>query len=197
MSTKLPIIKTARLILRPIEKKDAQAIFAYAKLPQVGPSAGWVPLKTVDEAHQFIRASIQKQREGQPGVWSIVLPESRTVIGTIEVHSLHKHKAEVGFALHPSYWNKGYTTEATKAVMVYVFERLKLSRLAYCHFLDNSASKRVAEKCGFQFEGIKRKGFKHGDGRILDESVLSYTDEDYAKNYQEVFEPFKQTMTMK
>ncbi len=197
MSIKLPVITTDRLILRSLAKKDARAVFAYAKLPHVGPNAGWVPLKTLEEAHQFIRYSLQKQKNGQPGVWAIVLAASRTVIGVIELHSYRKHKAEIGFALHPAYWNQGIITEATKAVMVYAFEVLKLQRLAYAHFLDNSTSRRVAEKCGFSFEGVKRKGFMHGDGRVLDEAILSYTDDDYEKNRQTIFEPFKAKLTIK
>ncbi len=191
------MITTPRLILRQIAKKDAQAIFSYAKLPNVGPSAGWNPLRTLEEAHEFIRYSIEKQRSGQPGVWSIILKDERLVIGTIEIHSFYKYKGEIGFALHPAYWSKGIISEASKAVMIYAFEELKLKRLSLAHFLDNHASNRVAKKLGFKEEGIQRKGFLHGDGRVLDEQILSFTDDDYRIQYVEVFEPFKEKITIK
>ncbi|MFU8786522.1 MAG: GNAT family N-acetyltransferase [Candidatus Izemoplasmataceae bacterium] len=175
----LPIIITTRLMLRPLSKKDAKAIFRYAQLPNVGPSAGWNPHHTMQDTYEFIEYALNKRKLNQPGVWVIEEKASNEVIGTIEIHSFEGYKGEIGFVLHPDYWNKGYMTEASEAVMIYAFEELLMSRLAYCHFLDNYASRRVREKLGFKVEGIKRRGFKHANGKVLDEIVSSFTKDDY------------------
>jgi ribosomal-protein-alanine N-acetyltransferase len=176
---KLPFIYTKRLLLRPLRKQDAKAIYAYAKREDVGPSAGWLPHTTIQDTYEFIEYALHKRKLNQPGVWVIIEQATDRLIGTIEIHSYHGYKGEIGFVLHPHAWNKGYITEAAKAVMVFAFEELKLSRLAYHHFLDNYASRRVREKLGFTIEGVKRKGFKHANGMILDEVVASFTIDDY------------------
>lgn len=177
-----PVLKTKRLILRPIERTDADDVFDYASHPSVGPSAGWKPHTSVRDSMQFIDYSIKKKAHGQPGVYAILEHNNNKVIGTIEVHSVHHTRGEIGFVLHPDYWNKGYVTEAAKAIIIYAFEILKLKRLAYCHFPDNLASKRVCEKCEFTFEGILRKKYHRYDGTILDDVVYSITDDDYHNN---------------
>ena len=188
---KLPNIHTERLLLRPIHRQDAPDIFEYAKLSKVGPAAGWMPHKSIKETFAFIDYVLSKKRDNQPGIWVIVLEASMKVIGTIEIHSYVGYKGELGFVLHPHYWNQGYITEASLAVMMYAFETLKLSRLEYCHFLDNVASQRVREKLGFKEEGIKRLGFKHENGKIMDEMVASYTIEDYLSDKSKVFLPLR------
>ena len=187
----LPVIKTPRLLLRPLERKDAHAIFNFAKHEEVGVPAGWNPHVSLRDTHEFIDSIMHKRKLGQPGPWMIVYRENNAVIGSVEIHTLNHYKGEIGFVLHPDYWRQGLMSEAVKAAMVVAFEGFKLSRLSYMHFLNNKASEALRASLGFQVEGIKRKGFKHADGRILDEIVSSYTDDDYFFNYDRVFKPFK------
>jgi len=187
----LPVLETTRLILRPIEQKDAPSVFAYATHPLVGPNAGWKPHESISEAEKFIDYCIKKREFGQPGNYSIVLKETNDMIGTIEVHSYKEHKGEIGFVLHPDYWNKGYITEAAKMVIIYAFEILELERLSYNHFLGNERSKRVCEKLEFQFEGILRKKFRLYNGVAIDEAVYSIIDTDYFNNKLTWLEAFK------
>lgn len=188
---KLPIITTKRLCLRPIKRSDAKAIYAYAKLKGVGPAAGWSPHKSIKDSERFIRYMLNKQKKGQPGAWVICMRDEDEPLGTIEIHSFAGYKGEIGFVLHPDYWNQGYITEAAEAVMLYAFSRLNMMRLEYAHFLDNDASRRVREKLGFEVEGVKRMAFRHEDGRVLDEVLASYTREDYKREKQSRFAPLE------
>jgi len=177
---KLPTIRTDRLVLREITLKDAKDIYDYAKRDEVGPKAGWMPHQNLKETKEFIQYAIDKKKYGQPGIFVVLEKDSDIVIGTIEIHSLsHGYKAEIGMVLHPDYWGKGFMVEASRALIIYAFEDLNLKRLVYAHFLDNYASKRLREKLGFVYEGIKRNGFKMPDGRVIDEAVSSLTDDDY------------------
>lgn len=178
----LPDIETKRLYLRPIKLEDAKSVFAYASSPLVGPNAGWKPHISIEESIEFIQYCMKKRTFGQPGNYAIVHKQSNTMIGTIEIHSYHVHKGEIGFVLHPDYWGQGLITEAAKALIIYAFELLGLERLTYGYFLFNDRSKRVSEKLEFTFEGILRKKFKNYDGTSLDEAISSITDEDYHKN---------------
>lgn len=175
----LPYIETKRLVLREIKRSDARSVFDYAKDPRVGPNAGWKPHKEEKESLEFINYAIQKREFGQPGIFAIVLKENYKMIGTIEIHSFQEFKGEIGFVLHPDYWNQGLITEAAKAVIIYGMEILELERLQYCHFDMNVRSKRVCEKLGFTFEGVLRKKFKLFDGRYMDDYTYSITQDDY------------------
>lgn len=187
----LPILETPRLILRPIELNDAASVFAYATHPLVGPNAGWKPHEDIKEAIKFIDYCIKKREFGQPGNYAILLKSEHKMIGTIEVHSYKEHKGEIGFVLHPDYWNQGLMTEAAKMVIIYAFEILQLERLSYNHFIGNERSKRVCEKLQFQFEGILRKKFLRYDGVAIDEAVYSIIDTDYFGNKLSWLKPFK------
>lgn len=175
----LPTITTKRLILRALIRQDAQDIYDYAKDPRVGPSAGWKPHESIEETYRFIDYSIKKKDYGQPGIFAIILKETGHVIGTIEIHSYRQFKGEIGFVLHPDYWNKGYTTEAAQAVIIYGMEELQLKRLAYCHFPENDVSRRVCEKLEFVFEGVLRDKFLLYDGTLKDDVTYSITQQDY------------------
>lgn len=175
----LPFIETKRLILRELKRSDAPAIYEYAIDSRVGPMAGWEPHNTIEDTYRFIDYAIKKREFGQPGIFVIELKKEHKVIGTIEIHSYQEYKAEIGFVLHPSYWNQGLITEAAKAVIVYGMEILQLDRLTYCHFPHNLASKRVCEKLGFQFEGVLRNKFLQYDGTLYDDVTYSITSNDY------------------
>ena len=61
-------------------------------------------------------------------------------------------KIEIGYRLHPNYWNKGVATEAAQAVRDHAFRDLNLSRVISLIHPENAASRRVAEKIRMQFE---------------------------------------------
>ncbi len=191
----LPVIETKRLTLRPISMADAKDIFHYAQKDEVGPRAGWKPHESLRETRQFIQHALSKRHRGQPGVFAVVNHDSMKVVGTIEVHSFEEgYKGEIGMVLTPELWGQGLMVEASMAVMVYAFEMLNLTRLAYKHFSNNAASRRLREKLGFTYEGCLRKSFKRFDGLVLDEHVSSFTDEDYFNRDKARFEAFKKTI---
>ena len=189
-----PIFKTKRLILRPLQKSDAQSIYEYAKLDTVGPLAGWEPHESIKNTEDFITYAFRKKDYGQPGVYSIILKETGKMIGTIEIHSYKEQKGAIGFVLNPEYWNKGYVTEASKACIIYALEILELKRLEYCHFPHNIASKRVCEKLGFVFEGVLRNKYLLYDGTVLDDVVYSLTTEDYNETNLPWLKSFKEDL---
>jgi ribosomal-protein-alanine N-acetyltransferase len=191
-----PILETKRLILRPIGLQDVDAVFAYAKNPLVGPNAGWKPHTDISESKKFIEYCIKKRDFGQPGNYAMIYKEDNKMIGTIEVHSFKGHKGEVGFVLHPDYWNKGIMTEAGKMIVIYAFEILQLKRLSFNHFLFNNRSKRVCEKLGFIYEGTLRKKFQMYDGACIDEAVYSLTDDDYNETTLPWLHDFKKELNL-
>ena len=58
---------------------------------------------------------------------------------------------EIGYVLSKAYWGQGLMPEAVKAVIAYLFNDVDLDFIIVGHFDWNSQSRRVVEKCGFQY----------------------------------------------
>ena len=58
---------------------------------------------------------------------------------------------EIGYVLSKSYWGQGLMPEAAKAVIDWLFHEVRLDFIIVGHFDRNAQSKRVVEKCGFQY----------------------------------------------
>lgn len=190
MSYKLPVIETERLILREICYRDAENMFEYAKLPNVGPSAGWEPHRTIDDTKAIIEVFLNKKKYGQLGVFAIILKSEKKMIGTVELHSyVPGFKAELGYTISPYYWGNGYAYEASVALLNWAFEKLGLKRIECTTFVSNSQSKRVCEKLKLRFEGVRMKGYMLYDGSIHDVFAYAITNEEYFQLYKG--NPFK------
>jgi ribosomal-protein-alanine N-acetyltransferase len=178
----LPTIFTERLILRNISLADAKDMFEYAQTSYVGPVAGWHPHKTLAETKAIINMFLGYQAKGALGVYAIVLKNENKMIGTIELFNyVRDFKAEMGYALNPSYWGNGFVPEAAEAILAWGFDDLNLKRIEINLFTDNHQSERVCQKLGMTYEGLIRNGYLRYDGLIFDEKKYSITDKEYYK----------------
>lgn len=151
----MQVLETNRLILREWEMDDVNDLYAYAKNPHVGPTAGWKAHESIEESLHTLQAF----REAND-IWAIECKEDRKVIGQLRLSadkdrgkfSMYNAAKYISYALSETYWGKGYMTEAVKRVVQYAFEELKIEVLTAFYYPDNIRSKRVLEKCGFQYE---------------------------------------------
>jgi [ribosomal protein S5]-alanine N-acetyltransferase len=87
------------------------------------------------------------------------------LLGAIALRVVPEHaRAEIGYWVGVPYWNNGYATEATRALIAYAFDELGLNRVYAFHFPGNPASGRVMEKAGMRFEGELREHHRKGEG---------------------------------
>ena len=75
--------------------------------------------------------------------------------------------AYIGYWIDQRYANRGYTTRAVVALTQFAFDKLSLHRIEINLRPENEASKRVAEKAGYKFEGL-RTSYLHIDGAWRD-----------------------------
>lgn len=86
----------------------------------------------------------------------------------------------LSYALSADYWGHGYMTEAVRAVIRYAFEELDgIDMLSVFHFPDNVRTKRVIEKCGFEYEVTLEKAYARYDGKVLDNVCYCLMKSDY------------------
>lgn len=173
-------IETERLVMLPWEKsrEDAIGLYDFAKNPNVGPKAGWKPHESVRESMEIIEEIFIPV-----GAFKIVLKETGKIIGNIgfepDIHREGINSKEMGYALDEAYWNKGYMTEAVRAMMNYAFEKYNLDILSIQTNVVNGASQRVIEKVGFVYEGFRRKSSVDYDGTVRDVKMYSILREEW------------------
>ena len=164
--------ETDRLILESWTPKDAPALFAYAKNPNVGPHAGWKPHENVRESRRIIKTIFLAK-----DTWKIIWKENGEVIGSIGLDEDRRRPGiasrELGYSLAEPYWGRGIMTEAGKAVLRYGFENLHLQIVSIQTATANARSQSVIRKLGFHPEGMERMSYRIYDGTVVDEYVFS------------------------
>lgn len=170
----LPTLETEDLALRRARSGDAKDIFRYASDPEVARYVLWEPHRKPAETRAFVRELRRCGREGLPSSWVIELRKTGEVIGTIGFvwYSLENRSAELGYSLSRDHWNRGYATQALRAVCAELFRSLPLNRLEAQHDIRNPASGRVMEKSGFRREGILRSRILN-KGEYVDVALYS------------------------
>jgi len=147
-------METERLILRPWTEADAEELFLLARDEHVEPPCGWNPHKDLEESKTVLKNLLMNDF-----TFAIELKSTGKVIGDIAVmpfgesrYSKDEDQAEIGFWLGYEYWGNGYMPESCKRMIEYAFDRSDLRELLCVHDITNHNSKRVQEKCGFEYD---------------------------------------------
>ena len=145
-------METDRITLRPWRDSDAETLFKWASDPDVGPRAGWAPHKSVEESLEIIRTVFNDVL----CTWAIELKETGEAIGAMGYGpscecDLPAREGEplIGYWVAKPYWNQGICTEALRLMLDHIRQTTDIKSLISGHFVDNPASGRVMEKCGF------------------------------------------------
>ena len=142
------------MILRRWEDSDAEALYEYAKDPEVGPIAGWPPHQSIDESRDVIRKVFTGKE-----AYAICLKTDGKAIGAIEL-KLNGHtdltdrddECELGYWLGKPFWGQGIMPEAVKEILRHAFEGIGMTKVWAGYYEGNSKSKRVQEKAGFRYQ---------------------------------------------
>jgi RimJ/RimL family protein N-acetyltransferase len=151
-----PVLLTARLRLRVPRREDGPAIAALANDRRIAENTARIPHPyTLADAEGFLRYLEESETET---AFAITLAEDtladETLIGICGLMIKPRKTPEIGYWLGVPYWGHGYATEAARAVIDHAFEDLGLERLEAGARVSNPASRRVLEKCGFQWSGV-------------------------------------------
>ena len=157
-------IHTPRLILRPWEESDAEALYRFARDPLVGPPAGWPPHTSVENSREIIRGVLSARetyamvlRYDTAGSFSGEIIPAGTPVGSVGIMfkgcGSYPHmtdtEAEIGYWVALPLWGRGLVPEAVRAIQLHGFCDLELDRLWCGYYEGNEKSRRVQEKCGF------------------------------------------------
>ena len=135
---------------------DAEAIFEYARDPEVARYAVWPLSGSIDTVVEQLRVRPALWDTGAEFYWVITLPPEDRAIGGLAC-SVAQHTAEIGFLVNRRYWHNGFATEAARAVVDWALYFPPVRRVWATCDTENLASVRVLEKAGLSKEGTLRR----------------------------------------
>ena len=168
-----------RILLRAIEASDLELIHKWSNDPDIASQLGNIHLPTSTNQQKQWFENIQSEKDTVR--LSIQLIKDGSLIGYIGLWHINwlDRIAEFGFMIgDKTNHNKGFGTEATRALLKYSFETLDLMRIYSFVLETNLASLRAHEKSGFKVEGLAREhAFRNG--KRVNVSFLGVLREDF------------------
>lgn len=151
---KTPIIETERIILRPLTVADANDVYErWTSDNRVSKYVRWCTHSFVNDTIEWLGMEESSIESDKAYTWGFTLKDSNYLFGSGGI-SFNEEEGvfELGYNIMFEYWNQGYTTEAVKAILEFAIRELNLREFVSWHAVDNPASGKVMEKCGFVYE---------------------------------------------
>jgi RimJ/RimL family protein N-acetyltransferase len=148
-----PTVETERLILRPFRDPDLDAYTALLQTPEVRGSLHLPDDIGRGQAWQQMAAWLGQWELRGTGQWALEEKASGAFVGRAGTHRPELADwpgIEVGWALHPDHWGKGFATEAGAAAVDYAFAHHDVDALYSVILPENRASQDVARRLGFE-----------------------------------------------
>ncbi len=179
-----PVLDTPRLTLRRMLRRDSEDMFAYARDPAVSEFLLWQPHESEAYTRRYLNYLQSRYRSRDFYDWAVVWRESGRMIGTcgFTQFNLESNSAEIGYVLARPYWGIGIAPEAARAVLRFGFRELRLHRIEAHYMIGNDRSRRVMEKIGMHFEGVRRDSL-HVKGRYVSVGVCSILEDEFRIRY--------------
>jgi ribosomal-protein-alanine N-acetyltransferase len=167
-----PELQTERLVLRQLIKQDAPELLVLRSHDLIMRYLDREKMNSVSEAEALIEKIEQGAREGTGYSWALCLNQEKSMIGYSGIWRIDKnnYRGEIGYTMHPDYWNQGLMTEALRVIIDFGFHQLGLHSLEANVNPDNKASIRLLEKSGFVKEAYFRENY-YFRGRFLDSAI--------------------------
>jgi len=155
----MPVLRTTRLVLRPFRLDDAPEVQRLAGERDIAASTLTVPHPYPDgAAEEWIATHAAAWAEDRLLTLAVTTPADDTLVGAVGLQlAMADRRAELGYWIGIPWWNLGYATEASRAVIGFGFTSLGLHRIMARHMARNPASGRVMQKLGMQREGVLRQ----------------------------------------
>jgi ribosomal-protein-alanine N-acetyltransferase len=162
-------IVTERLVLRRLRADDAPRMAELANNWNMARTLSRMPHPySLSDAETFIARQSGSGRAMDSLGLAVTLADQ-----FVGMASLFPHEGaglEMGYWIGEPYWNRGFMSEAARALVDFGFERLDLPVIVAGHYVDNHASGRVLSKLGFRYTGesLRRSLAQGRDVRCLD-----------------------------
>ena len=149
-----PILETERLRLRPFRAGDLKAV--HALYSDAGNLRYWGtdPSASLDDTRRVMRWHVA-YHPFQYVLWAVEEKKTKRLIGMINYHrrDLRERRVEVGWIMASGLQGKGLMTEAARALLRYLIDRLRIHKVEALIRAENKPSTALAKRLGFRREG--------------------------------------------
>ncbi len=154
----MTVLETKRLLLRQFTQEDADFIFELLNEPSWIQNIGDRNIRTLDDARAYIaRGPAASYEKNGFGLYLVLLKETGESIGMCGlIRREGLEDVDIGYALLPRFWSKGYAAEAAQGVKDYAKDMVGLKRIVAIVDPANQGSIRVLEKIGLHYEKMIR-----------------------------------------
>jgi len=150
-------LTTERLVLRPVQPSDVDALYRRRADPTVSDWQDWPMPYSRERAQATVERSMANDQPPDNGGWMLTITDraDSTIYGDISMFLEDDGRTSgVGYSITPLYWGRGYASEALAAVVDWLFDVKGVSRSYAQLHPDNHRSARVLESCGYVYEGV-------------------------------------------
>jgi RimJ/RimL family protein N-acetyltransferase len=147
-----PVLETARLTLRAPRRADVKAIARLANDRRIAENTARIPHPYgIADAETFVASVNRRDSEAT----FVIIHEGKLIGACGVIPGEGETTAEIGYWIGAPFWGRGYATEAARATIDFAFSDLGHDHLQAGARVSNPASRRVLEKCGFQWTGVR------------------------------------------
>ena len=172
--TTFPIIDTDRLHLRRVLLTDSHNIFRFRSNQEAMQYIAKPVAKEISDAENLVKTFDSGLENKTSIAWGITLKPSSCIIGNVGLHNIDKehYRSEIGYMLHPDYWNKGILTEVLPRIIDYAFNTMGLHSLEAKIDPDNIYSRKLLVNNQFVKEAYFKGNYFFNE-QFLDTEVYS------------------------
>ncbi|HDX9611844.1 TPA: GNAT family N-acetyltransferase [Bacillus toyonensis] len=171
-------IETDRLILRaPLQAGEGDVVCQAIK-DSINELRQWLLLfqsiPTVEETEILLRNAHIDFLKRESFRYLIYHKDTNDFIGTVSLHAINWEvsKCEIGYWINTQFSGKGYMTEAVSELTNLGFQLLKFRRIEIRCESNNTKSRTIPEKLGFELEGMLRNEDLSADGKQLTNTCI-------------------------
>lgn len=161
------LLETPRLILREFALDDARAMYKnWASDPEVTKFLTWPAHSSPEVTERVLKSWVDGYEKDDFYQWAIVPKELGEPAGSISVVSRKDAAgiAHIGYCIGKQWWHRGFTSEALRAVIDFLFDEVGVQRVEARHDINNPHSGGVMRKCGMKYEGTLRQSDINNQG---------------------------------
>ncbi len=155
--SKMALIETERLLIRPITQDDLSWLVEMRSAPAVNRYMGGPAMQNADRLAERMKFYLSSNEKFGFGFSVMSLKSNGDRIGTSGLVPLaDTGEIEIGYNLSEKYWRQGFGYECAMAWLRFGFETAGLERIVAVAHPENIGSWRIMEKCGMRFEKTGR-----------------------------------------
>ena len=145
-----------------IEKNRERLVMYFPKTSQ--------SVKDIDTSKKFIKQKVRQALQKEQFCFVIVLKSNAQIIGMVMIKNVDWTipKGELAYFIDKDFEGMGIMSDAIEWVVKFCFEQLEMEKIYIKFNPENTASKKVAIKNGFEKEGFLKREFRTGYGQLTD-----------------------------